>query len=58
MLKKSAKELHYFGLDCGDIRVSSNILLTSRNPKNCGLFHIFGDRFGRKEFGLCTYYAE
>ncbi len=32
-LLKSAKVLLYFGLDCG-LLVSSNLLLTSRNPKN------------------------
>jgi hypothetical protein len=45
--------LFWFGLR--DVRFSSNILLTSRNPKNCGLSRSFGDRFGGKEFGLCTY---
>ncbi len=45
-LKKSAKGLHYFGL--AGCWFSSNILLTSRNPKhNCWLSRIFGARFNR-----------
>ncbi len=48
LLKKSAKWLLYFRLDCG-LLVSSNILLTSRNPKNnCWLSRICGARFGEK----------
>jgi hypothetical protein len=36
-----------------DAGVSSNILLTRRNPKtNCWLSRIFGDRFGGKDSGL------
>ena len=35
---------------------SSIILLTSRNPKNnCWFSHIFGARFGGKDWGLCLY---
>jgi hypothetical protein len=53
-MKKPAKVLHYFGFDCGML-VFSNILLTSRNPKNnCGLSCIFGARFGGKDRGLCS----
>jgi hypothetical protein len=43
--------LFWFGLR--DVRVSSNILLTSRNPKtNCCLSRIFGAWFGGKDCGL------
>ncbi len=46
--------LFWFGL--WDVRVSSNILLTSRNPKSkCWLSRIFGDRFGGKDGGLWPY---
>jgi hypothetical protein len=39
-----------------DCWFSSNILLTSRNPKNnCWISRIFGVRFGRKDRGLCPY---
>jgi hypothetical protein len=35
---------------------SSNILLTSHNPKNnCWLSPTFGDQFGGKDCGLCPY---
>ncbi len=48
-MKKSAKVLLYFGLDC----VMLDSLLTSRNPKNdwC-LSRISGARFGGKDHGL------
>ncbi len=50
-MKKSAKVLLYFGLDCG----CGNSLFKSRNPKNnwC-LSCIFGARFGGKDRGLST----
>ncbi len=52
LMKKSAKGLHYFGLDCGMLEFS----LTSRNPKkNCCLSRISGARFIGKDRGLCTY---
>jgi hypothetical protein len=45
--------LFWFGLQ--DVRVSLNILLTSRNPRNnCCLSHIFGERLGGQDLGLCT----
>jgi hypothetical protein len=48
-MKKSARVLLYFGLDCG------MLLLTSRNPKNCWcLSHIFRARFVGKDHGLST----
>ncbi len=44
----------WFGLR--DVRVSSNILLASHNPKiNCWLSRIFGARFGWKDCGLWPY---
>ncbi len=39
-----------------DCWFSSNILLTSRNPKNnCWISRIFGVRSGGKDYGLCSY---
>ncbi len=46
--------LFWFGLQ--NVRVSSNILLRSRNPEtNCWLSSIFGDWFGGKDCGLWPY---
>ncbi len=54
LMKKYSKVLHYFGLDCG--WNSSNILLTSRNPKNnCWLSNIFEAWIVGKDHGLWPY---
>ncbi len=51
LMKKSAKELLYFGMDWGMMKS----LPSSRNPKNnWWLSHIYGIRFGEKDRGLST----
>jgi hypothetical protein len=56
-VEKSAKGLLYIGLDCGGVGfLSSNILLTSRNPKNnCWFFRNFVAQFGGKDRRLYPY---
>ncbi len=53
LMKKSAKVLLYFGLDCGML---GSILLPCRSlKKNCWPSRIFRDWFEEKDFGLCPY---
>ncbi len=52
LMKKYAKGLHYFGLDCGMLEFFTH---EPYFKNNCCLSHIFGARFGGKDRGLCTY---
>jgi hypothetical protein len=54
--EKSAKVLHYFGLDCGMLEFFKYSILTGRPPKNnFRLSRILGSLFGGKDCSLCPY---
>jgi hypothetical protein len=55
LMKKSAKVLHYFGLDCGLLEFFKYSAYELSSKHKMYSSRTFGDRFGGKSCGLCTY---
>jgi hypothetical protein len=54
-MKKSAKVLHYFGLNCGLLEFFKYSTYEPPSKHKMYRSRIFGDRFGGQDCGLCTY---
>jgi hypothetical protein len=54
-MKKSTKVLHYFGLDCGLLEFFKYSTYDPSPNIKCIDPAFFGDLFGGKDCGLCTY---